>query len=103
MGVAQWNGQQGACTLNYKRTATKDRVNFGTEIQIAPPTMDTAIALGSEFNLKQSKISTVIDGRGTIKTVVETKLNPAAALTFSADIDHSKEQFKFGYGLTVGG
>ena len=34
MGSAQWSGQQGALSLHYKKTITKDRVNFGAELQV---------------------------------------------------------------------
>ncbi|GMI33638.1 hypothetical protein TrCOL_g8231 [Triparma columacea] len=102
MGSAQWSGQQGALSLNYKKEITKDRVNFGAELQVAP-TLESNVVFGAEFNLKQSKVSTVIDGGGGIKTVVEAKLHPAANLQFSAEADHLKDTFKFGYGMTIMG
>jgi len=59
------------------------------------------VSFGAEFNLKQSKVSTVIDGGGAIKTVLEAKLGPQQTLTFSAEMDHMKDQFKFGYGINI--
>ena len=63
----------------------------------------TLIKFAAEFNLKQSKISTVIDGSGCMKTVLDTKLGPAASVIFSGEVDHMKDNYKFGYGLTIGG
>ena len=71
-------------------------------LQIAP-TLDTAVSFGGEFNLKQSKISSVVDGGGGIKTVMETKLSPGATLVFSGEVDHMKDTYKFGYGLNING
>mmetsp|Transcript_9086 Transcript_9086/g.18171 ORF Transcript_9086/g.18171 Transcript_9086/m.18171 type:complete len:339 (+) Transcript_9086:138-1154(+) len=102
IGCGQWSGLQQAMMINYKRTVTPNRVTLGAELQIAP-TFDTAVSFGGEFNLKQSKFSTVVDGGGGIKSVLEARLGPAATLVFSGEVDHGKDVYKFGYGLTIGG
>lgn len=102
MGSAMYNGQQQALSLNYKKTATKDRVNFGAELTVFP-TLESQLLVGAEFQLKQSKIHTVVDGGGCIKTVCETKITPGMNLQLSAEADHMKDNYRFGYGLTVMG
>jgi mitochondrial import receptor subunit TOM40 len=107
VGSAQWSGMQGALSANYKRTVTRgvnggDRVAIGAELQVSAA-LESTVTLGGEFNLKQSKIQTTIDGTGCMKTTLETKLGPGSTLVFSAEADHSKDAYRFGYGLNVGG
>ena len=61
------------------------------------------MAFGAEFNLK---VSLAIDGTGRIQSIVEAKLGMtpgSPTFSLSADVDHSKDIMKFGYGLNVGG
>jgi len=103
VGAMQWSGTQGAMSLNYKKTVTRERVALGAELQFSPATMDSAVSLGAEVNLKQSKFQTVVDGTGVIKTTLETSLGPQAKLIFSSEVDHLKDSYKFGYGMNIGG
>ncbi|GMH93569.1 hypothetical protein TrVE_jg6862 [Triparma verrucosa] len=101
--AGQWNGLQQSFFCHYKKEVTKDRVTLAAEMQVQPGSGESAVTFGGEFNLKQSKISTVIDGSGCMKTVLDTKLGPAASVIFSGEVDHMKDNYKFGYGLTIGG
>ena len=51
-------------------------------------------------------MSLAIDGTGRIQSIVEAKLGMtpgSPTFSLSADVDHSKDIMKFGYGLNVGG
>ncbi|GMI07411.1 hypothetical protein TrLO_g7585 [Triparma laevis f. longispina] len=100
---AQWSGLQQAFFGHYKKEVMKERVTLAAELQVQPGSGESAVTFGGEFNLKQSKMSTVIDGTGCMKTVLDTKLGPTASVVFSGEVDHMKDNYKFGYGLTIGG
>ena len=55
-----------------------------------------------EFVFKQGRFQTSVDGHGTIKSVMETKLGVQASFALTSEINHSAEQYKFGYGMTIG-
>uniref|UniRef100_A0A6V1K0T5 Mitochondrial import receptor subunit TOM40 n=1 Tax=Heterosigma akashiwo TaxID=2829 RepID=A0A6V1K0T5_HETAK len=98
--VAQ-NGEAVAC--HYLRQVAPNRVALAAELVLQPLALESQVTFGAEFSLKQSKLITCIDGSGKISTLVETMLSPACKLTFSGEMLHSKDVYKFGYGMSIGG
>jgi len=102
--MGQVNPGQGAMNLYYKRVVTPNRVTMGAELQ-CNGIMESQVTFGAEFSLTRSKVCLAIDGSGRIQTVLETKLGMAPGsptLNVNADVDHSKDIMRFGYGLNVG-
>lgn len=101
-----YNSGQSALTLNYKRAVTPNRVTLGAELQCNPMTLDSQVMLGAEFKLQRSKFACGIDGGLRMQSTLETKLGMAPgspALNFSADVDHLKEEMRFGYAINIDG
>lgn len=104
--VAQYNTAQQMLSLNYKRVITPKRVTVAAQLECSPMTLESHVLLGAEFQLTRSKIGVVVDGEGKIQSVVEAKLGIAPGsptLSFTAEVDHLKDQMRFGYGLNIGG
>jgi mitochondrial import receptor subunit TOM40 len=101
-----YNSGQTALSMNYKRVVTPNRVTLGAELQCSPFTLDSQVLLGAEFRLQRSKFAVCIDGTGRMQSTLEAKLGMAPgspSLNFAADVDHIKEEMKFGYGMTIDG
>jgi mitochondrial import receptor subunit TOM40 len=101
---ASYNSAQGALSLNYKRTVTPGRLVLGAELTCSPFTLDSQVTVGAEFKWQRSKLNLAVDGGGRIQSVLEAKygMSPGApTLQFSADVDHFKEEMKFGYGISI--
>lgn len=101
-----YNSGQAALALNYKRVVTPNRVTLGAELQCSPMTLDSQVLLGAEFRLQRSKFACCIDGTGRMQSTLEAKLGMAVgspSLNFSADVDHVKEEMRFGYGINIDG
>jgi mitochondrial import receptor subunit TOM40 len=104
--IVNYNAAQAACTLNYKRVITPNRVTVGGELQFSPFTFGSQLLLGAEFKLSRSKMCVSVDERGRLQTVLEAKLGfqpHSPTLQFSADVDHLNEEMKFGYGINIEG
>mmetsp|Transcript_6912 Transcript_6912/g.10426 ORF Transcript_6912/g.10426 Transcript_6912/m.10426 type:complete len:375 (-) Transcript_6912:135-1259(-) len=93
----------GAVTCQYIRKVAPNRVTLGAELEFKPMSMESNVAFGAEFALKQSRVIASIDGTGKISSVLETVLNPAVKLSFCGEIQHATDKYQFGYGLTIGG
>lgn len=104
--VAQYNTAQQTLALNYKRVITPKRVTVAAQLECSPMTLESHVLVGAEFQLTRSKIGVVVDGYGKIQSVVEAKLGiepGSPTLSFTAEVDHLKDQMRFGYGLNIGG
>ncbi len=103
---ANYNSGQAACTINYKRVITPERVTLGAELQFSPFSLDSNLLMGAEFKLSRSKLSFCVDGGLRMQSIVEAKtgITPdAPTLQFSADVDHLKDEMRFGYGINING
>jgi mitochondrial import receptor subunit TOM40 len=101
-----YNSGQAALSMNYKRVVTPNRVTLGAELQCSPFTLDSQVLLGAEFRLQRSKFAVCIDGTGRMQSTLEAKLGMAPgspSLNFAAEVDHLKEEMRFGYGMTIDG
>lgn len=104
--IVNFNPSQQALTMNYKRVVTPNRVALGAELQVNPFTLDSNLLLGGEFKLHRSRFAVCVDGGLRTQALLEAKLGMAQGsptLNFSADVDHLKDDMKFGFGLNIEG
>lgn len=79
------------------------KVSFATEIFVDARTRDSHLTLGYRFDLKSATVIGHVDSTGRVAATLEEKINPALSLTLSGELDHSKEDYKFGFGVNIGG
>jgi mitochondrial import receptor subunit TOM40 len=104
--IAGYNTSQSLLTLNYKRVVTPSRVNLGAELTCNPVSLESQVVLGAEFKWSRSKLQVAIDGTAKMQSVLETKLGKEPGqptLSLSAELDHMKDEMRFGYGLNIDG
>eukprot|EP00529_Nitzschia_sp_RCC80_P021467 CAMPEP_0113460882 /NCGR_PEP_ID=MMETSP0014_2-20120614/11234_1 /TAXON_ID=2857 /ORGANISM="Nitzschia sp." /LENGTH=412 /DNA_ID=CAMNT_0000352585 /DNA_START=298 /DNA_END=1536 /DNA_ORIENTATION=- /assembly_acc=CAM_ASM_000159 len=98
-------------TLNYKRVVTPGRVTLGAELACNPFALGapgtSQATLGAEFRFStKSKLHVTVDSNAKIQSSLETKLGKEPgqpSLNFSAELDHMKDEMRFGYGLSLDG
>ena len=103
--IASYNPNQGI-TLNYKRVVTPQRVTLGAELNTNPMTLESSVILGAEFSFSRSKLGVTVDGNGKMQSVFEGKLGKEPGqpkLSLCAELDHLKDEMRFGYGLSIDG
>jgi hypothetical protein len=59
-------------------------------------------SLAAEYTLKQSKIHMSVDSNLLFKTTIDAQLDPSTSLQVSAEMQHIKEHYRFGYGIIFG-
>jgi mitochondrial import receptor subunit TOM40 len=93
-------------TLNYKKIVTPKRVTLGAELSCDPMSFASHVVLGAEFKFNRSKLHVTVDGNAKMQSVFETTLGKEPGqprLSLSAELDHMKDEMKFGYGLAIDG
>lgn len=93
-------------TINYKRTVTPKRVTLGAELSCDPVSLQSSVALGAEFKFNRSKLHVAMDGNAKMQSSFETALGKEPGqpkLSLTAELDHLKDEMKFGYGLAIDG
>jgi len=93
-------------TVNYKKIVTPKRVTLGAELSCDPMSMQSHCVLGGEFKFHRSKLHVAVDGNLKMQSVFETSLGKEPGqprLSLTAELDHLRDEMKFGYGLAIDG
>lgn len=57
------------------------------------------MSVTGEYTLKQSKVNFSIDSGFSIKSLVETSVIPGVNVQLASDVNHAKDQYRFGFGF----
>lgn len=79
------------------------RVAFASELFIDGRTRDSHLTVGYRFDLKNATVVGHLDSAGRVAATLEERINPALSLTLSGELDHAKQDYKFGFGVNIGG
>jgi len=93
-------------TLNYKRIVTPKRVTLGAELSCDPVSLASQVVIGAEFKFNRSKLHVAVDGTAKMQSQLEITLGKEPGqprLSLSAELDHMRDEMKFGYGLAIDG
>ncbi|KAF0853106.1 mitochondrial translocase of outer membrane Tom40 subunit [Andalucia godoyi] len=80
-----------------------DRLTAGAQINCIPGKRVADGKIGYEYSFFHGRFRGCIDTDGKVQGVLEEKLNGAANFVLSADMNHSKNEYRFGIGLNMGG
>ncbi len=98
--VGLW-GSTGAVDLSYMRRVS-EKTGFGVELKYMIPTRDVTAQIGWEYAVRQTAIKGTFGSDLTISTTIEERIAPNMGMLFSAMLDHSKSEHKFGIGAVFG-
>jgi mitochondrial import receptor subunit TOM40 len=102
----QFKPGQGMASLDYKRVVTPNRVTLASSLEFSPLSLESQLLVAAEFKLSRSTLNLCVDGSGHLQSVLEAKLGMgqgSPTINFSADMDHAKQQMRFGYGIKIEG
>eukprot|EP00301_Raphidiophrys_heterophryoidea_P010133 c15180_g1_i1.p1 GENE.c15180_g1_i1~~c15180_g1_i1.p1 ORF type:complete len:314 (-),score=76.29 c15180_g1_i1:111-971(-) len=100
VGHMLW-GDYGMLSMTYMRKASA-RVGLASCLQLNLTNGQTFVEGGYSFNLRQANVKARVDSRGTIGCVVEEKIVPGFTFLMSGEVDYSKQDYKFGFGVNIG-
>ncbi|KAG5186563.1 eukaryotic porin-domain-containing protein [Tribonema minus] len=100
-----WTGNvlygPGMMQLQYARHVN-ERVQLGAELALNPlRPQESAVAVGAEFNLKQSKLHFAVNGSGTVDGNIEVRFLPMASVSFAGQLNHVEDKHRFGFGMQM--
>lgn len=78
------------------------KCTLATELFLDTRTRDSHVALGYRFDLRSATCTGIVDSTGKVAATVEEKINPGFSLILSGELDHQKEDYKFGIGVNFG-
>ncbi|KAJ4832274.1 hypothetical protein Tsubulata_012221 [Turnera subulata] len=91
----------GMVALSYVQKISQ-KVLLATEFMYNYLSRDATASVGYDYQLRQARVRGKIDSNGCVSAFLEERLNPGLIFLLSAEMDHKKKDYKFGFGLTVG-
>nr|GMD52684.1 mitochondrial import receptor subunit TOM40-1-like [Ipomoea batatas]GMD54425.1 mitochondrial import receptor subunit TOM40-1-like [Ipomoea batatas] len=91
----------GIVALSYVQKVS-EKVSLASDFMYNYLSRDVTASFGYDYILRQCRLRGKIDSNGCIAAFLEERLNMGLNFILSAEVDHKKKDYKFGFGLTVG-
>ncbi|GAA0140628.1 primary active transporter [Lithospermum erythrorhizon] len=91
----------GMVSLNYVQKIS-EKVSLASDFMYNYMSGDVTSSFGYDYILRQCRLRGKIDSNGCAAAFLEERLNMGLNFVLSAELDHRKKDYKFGFGLTVG-
>ncbi|KAJ9565202.1 hypothetical protein OSB04_001168 [Centaurea solstitialis] len=91
----------GMLALSYVQKVS-EKVSLASDLMYNYMSRDVTASFGYDYILRQCRLRGKIDSNGCTSAFLEERLNMGLNFILSAEIDHKKKDYKFGFGLTVG-
>lgn len=91
----------GLVSMTYVRRIS-EKVTLASDFLYNHATREATSTLGYDYLLRQCRLRGRIDSNGCVAAYLEERLNLGVNFVLSAEIDHWKKDYKFGFGMTVG-
>lgn len=78
------------------------QVSLATDFMWNWNAREATASFGYDYMLRQCRLRGRIDTEGKIAAFLEERINVGVNFLLSAELDHAKKDYKFGFGLTVG-
>ncbi|VFQ76557.1 unnamed protein product [Cuscuta campestris] len=91
----------GIVALSYVQKVS-EKVSLASDFMYNYLSRDVTASFGYDYILRQCRLRGKIDSNGCITSFLEERLNMGLNFILSAEVDHKKKDYKFGFGITVG-
>ncbi|GJN37955.1 hypothetical protein PR202_gb26958 [Eleusine coracana subsp. coracana] len=91
----------GMVALSYVQKVS-DKVSLASDFMYNQMSKDVTATFGYDYMLRQCRLRGKLDTNGVVSALLEERLAPGVTLLLSAEIDHWKKDYKFGYGVGIG-
>lgn len=91
----------GLVSLSYLQKVS-EKVSLASDFMYNINTRDATATFGYDYILRQCRLRGRIDSDGKIAAYLEERVNVGVNFILSAEVDHVKKDYKFGFGLSVG-
>ena len=63
---------------------------------------EATASFGYDYMVRQCRLRGKVDTDGKVGALLEERINVGVNFVLSAEIDHPKKDYKFGFGMTLG-
>ncbi|MCO5575743.1 hypothetical protein L7F22_029546 [Adiantum nelumboides] len=91
----------GMLAMNYVQKIS-DKVAIATDFLYNSSTRESVCTLGYDYLFRHCRLRGRLDSNGCAAAYLEERMNLGVNFILSAEIDHWKKDYKFGFGMTVG-
>ncbi|RWW72709.1 hypothetical protein BHE74_00019479 [Ensete ventricosum] len=91
----------GIVALSYVQKIS-EKVSLASDFMYNHLTQDVTSSFGYDYILRQCRLRGKLDSNGVVAAFLEERLNMGVNFILSAEVDHRKKDYKFGFGMTVG-
>eukprot|EP00268_Persea_americana_P033337 TRINITY_DN3300_c0_g1_i8.p1 TRINITY_DN3300_c0_g1~~TRINITY_DN3300_c0_g1_i8.p1 ORF type:complete len:392 (+),score=60.68 TRINITY_DN3300_c0_g1_i8:40-1215(+) len=91
----------GIIALSYVQKVS-EKVSLASDLMYNHMTRDITSSFGYDYILRQCRLRGKLDSNGCVAAYLEERLNMGVNFILSAEIDHTKKDYKFGFGMTLG-
>lgn len=91
----------GIAALSYVQKVS-EKVSLASDFVYNHMSRDVTASFGYDYILRQCRLRGKIDSNGCVAAFLEERLSMGLNFILSAEIDHRRKDYKFGFGMTVG-
>ncbi|CAL2232858.1 unnamed protein product [Prunus armeniaca] len=91
----------GMVALSYVQKLS-EKVSLASDLMYNHTSRDVTASVGYDYVLRQSRLRGKIDSNGCTAAFLEERLSMGLKFILSAEMDHKKKDYKFGFGLAAG-
>ncbi|PIA53218.1 hypothetical protein AQUCO_00900063v1 [Aquilegia coerulea] len=91
----------GMVALSYVQKIS-EKVTLASDFMYNLMSRDVTASVGYDYILRQCRLRGKLDSNGCASAFLEERLNMGLNFILSAEVDHKKKDYKFGFGMTVG-
>lgn len=91
----------GLANLTYLHRLS-DKINLATDFMWNWNVREATASFGYDYTFRQGRLWGKIDTDGKIGAYLEEKINPVVNFLLSAELDHVRKDYKFGFGMRLG-
>ncbi|XP_066314183.1 mitochondrial import receptor subunit TOM40-1-like [Miscanthus floridulus] len=91
----------GMVALSYVQKVS-EKVSLASDFMYNQMTKDVTASFGYDYMLRQCRLRGKLDTNGVISALLEERLTPGVTFQLSAELDHWKKDYKFGFGMALG-
>eukprot|EP00887_Chlorella_sp_A99_P006787 scaffold2.g6787.t1 len=91
----------GLVSLTYLQKVS-EKVSLGADFMWNLNSREANASFGYDYVLRQSRLRGRVDTDGKIAAFLEERINVGVTFILSAELDHARKDYKFGYALQIG-
>lgn len=88
--------------LSDKNVKSAVQVTLASDFMWNWNSREPSASFGYDYMLRQCRLRGKIDTDGKVGAYLEERINVGVNFILSAELDHVKKDYKFGFGMTVG-